>query len=72
MISDGWTDDTLIVRRLSPHSAEEGLPEFTGKPNELLEEYSRRFALKFEDVEGVPTLKPLYPVSTADVQGTVP
>ncbi|MEO8498913.1 MAG: hypothetical protein ABI614_27945, partial [Planctomycetota bacterium] len=63
-IAEAWTGDSLLIRDIARDEPEQGLPDLAGTAGELLVEYQKRFALKFEDDQRSPNLKPLYPIPT--------
>lgn len=61
-IADAWTGDQLLLRDISVnHIGEPGLPELPGKPAQMLADYQKRFALRFENEQKSPKIVTVLP-----------
>jgi hypothetical protein len=69
-----FTGDSVVVRTLRLGAGDPDLPALTGSPAELLAEWQRRLALKFEDETRSPKLVPMYglPSGSAPLRRPLP
>jgi hypothetical protein len=62
LCAERWTGDAVLIRKLTRHSAESGLPEIRGDWNQLLINACQRFSLRFKDELTSPLLTPIFPI----------
>ena len=60
--AEAVTGDSVVIRTLWLGADDPSLPILSGAPAELLAEWHRRLALKFEDDTRSPKLVPMYPL----------